>query len=107
MFRTEGRVRRVDPQSGSLGLQFESLDTVAPATLSRHFRERLFRGHALSTTGERRMRRPNPPAAATATTRDPARPTPPLNSVDQMHPVTGNGVSVTVATGSRPTIKKN
>ena len=46
MFRTEGRVKRVDPRSGSLGLQFESLDTVASATLSRYFRERLFRGHA-------------------------------------------------------------
>lgn len=46
LFRTDGRVQRVDPGSGSLGLEFESLDIVAFATLNRYFRERLFRGHA-------------------------------------------------------------
>jgi len=46
LFRTEGRVQRVDAESGSLGLEFESLDIVASATLNRYFRERLFRGHA-------------------------------------------------------------
>ena len=44
LFRTDGRVHRVD--SGSLGLEFEDLDTVAFATLNRYFQERLFRGHA-------------------------------------------------------------
>lgn len=46
LFRTEGRVQRIDADSGSLGLEFEELDTVAFATLNRYFRERLFRGHA-------------------------------------------------------------
>lgn len=46
LFRTDGRVHRVDAGSGSLGLEFKDLDTVAFATLNRYFRERLFRGHA-------------------------------------------------------------
>ncbi|MEQ8813396.1 MAG: PilZ domain-containing protein [Thalassobaculum sp.] len=46
LFRTDGRVQRVDAESGSLGLEFEALDTVAFATLNRYFRERVFRGHA-------------------------------------------------------------
>ena len=46
LFRTEGRVQRVDAASGSLGLAFEGLDTVAFTTLNRYFHERLVRGHA-------------------------------------------------------------
>lgn len=46
LFRTEGRVLRVDSDSGALGLAFESLDTIAFTTLNRYFRERLFRSHA-------------------------------------------------------------
>lgn len=46
LFRTDGQVHRVDADSGSLGLEFMDLDTVATATLNRYFRERLFRGHA-------------------------------------------------------------
>lgn len=46
LFRAEGRVQRVDAESGSLGFEFERLDAVAFATLNRYFQERLFRGHA-------------------------------------------------------------
>ena len=46
LFRTEGRVHRVDAGSGSLGLTFEQLDTVAISTLNRYFQERLIRSHA-------------------------------------------------------------
>ncbi len=46
LFRTEGRVQRVDTETGSLGLAFEELDSVAFTTLNRYFRERLVRGHA-------------------------------------------------------------
>ena len=45
LFRTAGRVQRVDAETGSLGLAFQELDTVAFTTLNRYFRERLVRGH--------------------------------------------------------------
>ena len=46
LFRAQGRICHKDPETGSVGLAFEGLDSIAFATLNRYFQERLVRGHA-------------------------------------------------------------
>ncbi len=46
LFRANGRICRRNRDTGSVGLAFDSLDSIAFATLNRYFQERLVRGHA-------------------------------------------------------------